>query len=83
MESIRRQAGMFQSSSAEAAIEAAQRAGVTVYAIYHPSADYLTSDFSKLYAGQIQLAHVAVKPAARPISWALARCLPWRRSWPI
>jgi len=44
---------------AEAAIEAAQRAGVTVYVIYHPSADYLTADPLKLYAGQVQLAHVA------------------------
>jgi hypothetical protein len=45
--------------SAEAAIEAAQRAGVSVYAIYHPSADYATSDFLKIYDGQVQLAHVA------------------------
>lgn len=48
-----------QSKSAEAAIEAAQRAEVIVYAIYHPTADYAMSDFSKLYAGQIQLSHVA------------------------
>jgi hypothetical protein len=48
-----------QSKSAEAAIEAAERAEVTVYAIYHPNADYATTDFSKLYAGQIQLSHVA------------------------
>jgi hypothetical protein len=45
--------------SAEAALEAAQRAGVTVYAIYHPSAGYDKSDLSKLYAEQVQLAHVA------------------------
>ena len=45
--------------SADAALEAAQRAGVIVYVIYHPSADYLASDFSKLHSGQIQLAHVA------------------------
>lgn len=45
--------------SAEAAIEAAQRAGVIVYAIYHPSADYFTSDTSKIYEGQVQIAHVA------------------------
>lgn len=45
--------------SAEGAIEAAQRAGVTVYAIYHPSADYATGDASKIYDGQVQLAHVA------------------------
>jgi hypothetical protein len=48
-----------QSRSAEVAIEAAQRAEVTVYAIYHPNADYATTDFSKLYAGQVQLSHVA------------------------
>ena len=46
--------------STEAAIEAAQRAGVTVYAIYHPSADYLTND-SKIYSGQLQLAHVGIE----------------------
>ena len=49
----------WQNPSAEAAIEAAQRAGVTVYAIYHPSADYLTNDSSKIRSGQIKLAHVA------------------------
>lgn len=48
-----------QDASAEAAIEAAERGNVTVYAIYHPSANYLKSDFSQLYAGQVQLAHVA------------------------
>jgi hypothetical protein len=50
-----------QEPSAEAAIAAAQRAGVTVYAIYHPSADYQTSDPSKIYSGQVQLAHLAVE----------------------
>jgi hypothetical protein len=45
--------------SADAALEAAERAAVTVYVIYHPSADYDKSDLSKLYAGQVQLAHVA------------------------
>jgi hypothetical protein len=45
--------------SVEAAIEAAQRASVTVYAIYHPRADYLTRDYSKIHSGQVQLAHVA------------------------
>lgn len=48
-----------QDPSADRAIEAAQRAGVTVYAIYHPSADYLTHDYSELYSGQVRLAHVA------------------------
>src|ERR1019366_3474981 len=33
-----------QDPSAEAALEEAQRAGVTVYVIYHPSADYLATD---------------------------------------
>ena len=46
-------------ASVEAVIEAAQRAGVTVYAIYHPSADYLTMDYSQSYLGQVQLAHLA------------------------
>lgn len=44
---------------AEKAINAAQRAGVILYAIYHPSADYLTGDLSEIHAGQVQLAHVA------------------------
>lgn len=48
-----------QDPTAEAALEAAQRAGVTVWVIYHPSADYLKTDSSKLYSGQVQLAHVA------------------------
>lgn len=48
-----------QNTSAEQAIEAAERAGVIMYAIYHPSADYLTSDFSQIHSGQIHLAHVA------------------------
>lgn len=47
-----------QDPSAEAALDAAQRAGVTVYAIYNPAADYLATDSSKLYSGQVQLAHV-------------------------
>lgn len=45
--------------SAETALDTAQRAGVTVYAIYHPSADYAKTDPSMLYSGQVQLAHVA------------------------
>ncbi|MGD0435149.1 MAG: hypothetical protein ABSB86_01705 [Bryobacteraceae bacterium] len=51
----------FKDPAADAAIEAAQRAGVAVYAIYHPSADYLGADSSKIYSGQIQLAHLAVE----------------------
>ncbi len=50
-----------QDASAEAAIAAAQQAGVTIYAIYHPSADYTTADYSKIYTGQVLLAHVAVE----------------------
>lgn len=46
--------------AAEAAITAAQRAGVIVYALYHPSADYLTNDMGIL-AGQTQLANVAMQ----------------------
>lgn len=49
----------WQDKSAETAIEAAQRAGVTVFAIYHPGADYTATDYSKIYAGQVQLAHIA------------------------
>ncbi|HTW68095.1 MAG TPA: hypothetical protein VME17_25945 [Bryobacteraceae bacterium] len=45
--------------TAEAALQVAERAGVTVYVIYHPSADYQKADLSKLYAGQVQLSHVA------------------------
>jgi hypothetical protein len=50
---------LYQSQSAETAIATAQRAGVTIYALYHPSADYLNSDFSELYTGQVLLAHLA------------------------
>jgi hypothetical protein len=50
-----------QDQSVEEALEAAQRAGVTVYAIYHPSADYLESDITKIYDGQVRLAHVATE----------------------
>ncbi len=49
----------YQDPTAEAALQATQRAGVTVYVIYHPSADYLESDSSKLYSGQVELSHVA------------------------
>ncbi len=53
--------GEYQSESAETALETAQRGGVTVYAIYHPSADYATTDASRLYSGQVQLAHLATE----------------------
>jgi len=48
-----------RNAAADAAIEAAQRNAVTVFTIYHPSADYAKGDFYKTYAGQIQIAHVA------------------------
>lgn len=47
--------------SVEAAVEAAERAGVTVYAIYHPSAGYLDDDLTKIYDGQVRLAHLALQ----------------------
>jgi hypothetical protein len=50
-----------QNASAEAAIQEAQRAGVMVYAIYHPSADYETANRNSIYKGQVQLAHVAIE----------------------
>lgn len=53
--------GETQDPSAEAAIAAAQRAGVAVFSIYHPSADYVKGDLSSLYGGQVQLAHVATE----------------------
>lgn len=48
-----------QDTSADRAVEAAERAGVIVYAVYHPSADYLTSDLYQIHSGQVHLAHVA------------------------
>ncbi|HEY6341883.1 MAG TPA: hypothetical protein VIY49_10360 [Bryobacteraceae bacterium] len=48
-------------SPAEDAIDEAIRAGVSVFAMYHPSADYATADWSKVYAGQVELAHVAAE----------------------
>jgi hypothetical protein len=46
---------------ADKAIESAQRAGVIVFTIYHPSADYITTDPGLLYWGQVQLAHVSLE----------------------
>ncbi len=48
-----------QNGPAEEAITSAQKNQVTVFTIYHPSADYLSSDFEKIYSGQVQIAHVA------------------------
>lgn len=56
--------------AAEAAIAAAQRAAVTVYAFYHPSADYMNGDFTKLYAGQTQLAHVSMETGGEAYYWS-------------
>jgi hypothetical protein len=50
-----------QDPTAEAAIAAAQRGQVTVYTVYHPSADYQTADPSRIYSGQVQLAHVGTE----------------------
>lgn len=47
--------------AAEDAINQAIRAGISIFAMYHPSADYVTADWSKLYDGQVELAHVAVE----------------------
>lgn len=51
--------GSVLNPSADAAIEAAQRGEVTIFALYHPSADYVATDSAKIYAGQVQLSHVA------------------------
>ena len=48
-----------QDPTAEEALTAAQRAGIVVFVVYHPSADYIKTDPSALYNGQVQLAHVA------------------------
>lgn len=51
--------GKLEDPTAEAALASAQRAGVPIYVIYHPSADYLKTDPSQIYAGQVQLSHIA------------------------
>lgn len=50
-----------ENPSVEAALQMAQRAGVTVYTIYHPGADYLSIDYMAAYSGQVQLAHLAIE----------------------
>jgi hypothetical protein len=45
-------------SNAETAIADAQRAGVVVYAIYHPAADYDKEEWQRVDDGVVQLAHV-------------------------
>lgn len=50
-----------QDTSVEAALQMAQRAGVTVYTIYHPGAGYLSLEYMAAYSGQVQLAHLAIE----------------------
>lgn len=50
-----------QDVSVEAALQAAQRAGVTVYSIYHPRPDYSATDRMTAYSGQVQLAHLSIE----------------------
>ena len=45
-------------TNAEIAIADAQRAGVRVYAIYHPVADYAKQDWRQIDEGLIELSHV-------------------------
>lgn len=51
--------GAMLNPSADAAIEAAQRGDVTIFVLYHPSSDYAATDSAQIYAGQVQLSHVA------------------------
>jgi len=44
--------------NAETAIHDAQRAGVVIYALYNPVADYLSQKWSKVDSGVVNLAHV-------------------------
>jgi len=53
--------GWVTNASVETALQVAQRAGVMVYSIYHPGADYLTLDFMTVYSGQVQLAHLVTE----------------------
>jgi hypothetical protein len=46
-------------TNAEIAIGDAQRAGVGVYAIYHPTADYAAGEWKQIDEGLIELSHVA------------------------
>jgi hypothetical protein len=49
----------YSSASVEAAIEAAQCAGVIVYVMYHPGAHYEVTSYKTAYSGQVLLAHLA------------------------
>jgi hypothetical protein len=50
--------GAVACANAESAIASAQRAGVAVYAIYHPAADYDKKEWRDVDAGVVELAHV-------------------------
>lgn len=58
-----------QDPATEAALAEAQRAGITVYAIYHASANYVATDPSAIYSGQVQLAQLRA-PTLLHIEWA-------------
>ena len=45
--------------SVDNTLRIAQRAGVTVYALYHPGATYVTLADMTIHSGQVQLAHFA------------------------
>ena len=49
----------YRSDSAETALQAAQRAGVILYALYHPGRQYQTNTSGAVHSGQVLLAHVA------------------------
>jgi hypothetical protein len=51
----------YESDSAEAALEAAQRTGVIVYAIYHPSRHFGLNTSGIIHSGQVLLAHLAAE----------------------
>lgn len=52
-------AGGDDSVNAEAAIHDAERAGVVVYALYNPTSDYLSREWSKVDAGLVTLAGIS------------------------
>jgi hypothetical protein len=49
----------YSSDSAEAALALAQRAGVVIFAIYHPASRYEVLPFGTVYSGQVLLSHLA------------------------
>jgi len=51
--------GNFGNEHADALIDEAQRAGVLIYILYHPSVDYLTRDLWQIQAGQTSLGHIS------------------------